>query len=162
MIRCSKKSGFTSDPMVPSTVIVVPFWVMSFVTVADEVVVSSCEPSGKVTLTMSPALMSGVTSKEVPAPQQTPPGWFTSKATSVPETTALAEPMTPVPGLVTSIVAVSPACSAYPSMETKSRSGKTTTLFGKTGTAAEAAGRYTSPVRARPVTAPIPVAARIT
>ena len=126
---------------------------------AEEVVVSSCEPSGKVMETTSPAWMSGVTSSVVPAPQQTPPGWLTSKATSVPETTALADPIT-VPPRVTSRVAVSPAWAEYPSIETKSRSGNTTTLLGKTGTAADAAGTFTSMLAARPAVVPTPSAMR--
>ena len=112
MIRCSICVRVTSGADVPVTVSVVPVSDMSWVTVADEVVVSSCEPSGNVMETTSPAWMSGVTSSVVPAPQQTPPGWLTSNATSVPETTALAEPITPTPGRVTSSVAVSPAWSA--------------------------------------------------
>src|SRR4029453_9178023 len=93
---------------------------------------------GKVMDTTSPGRMSGVTFRLVPAPQHTPPGWLTSNATSVPDTTALADPMTPDPGLVTSSVAVSPAWPENPSTDTKSRSGKTIRLSGKFGTADDA------------------------
>jgi hypothetical protein len=85
----------------------------------------------------SPGRMSGVTLRSVPAPQQAPPGWLTSKATSPSWTTALAEPMT-WPARVTSSRAVSPMRLWKPSTVMKSRSGKTTRLSGKAGTAAEA------------------------
>ena len=60
--------------------------------------------------TLSPALMSGVTCRFVPAPQQAPPGWLTSNATSPSATTASAEPMT-CPARVTFSSAVSPMWS---------------------------------------------------
>ena len=66
--------------------------------------------SGKRMLMLSPGRMSGVTARLVPLPQQTPPGWFTSKATSPPDTTACADPTIPTPARCTSNVAVSPWC----------------------------------------------------
>ncbi len=112
MMRCSMKSGLTSGPNEPFTVTVLPVRVMSPVTVAEDVVVDSLVPSGNLMVTTSPAWMSGVTFSAVPAPQQTPPGWLTSKATPLSDTRAWADPMTPTPGRDTSSVAVSPACAS--------------------------------------------------
>ena len=137
MIRCSICAGLTSAPMVPATRTVVTSTRTMSLAAADEVVVSSVFPSGKVIETTSPAWMSGVTSSPVPAPQHAPPGWLISNATSVPDTRTLAEPMTVEPRF-TWTSASSPAYRSYPSTETKSRSGKTTTLSGKDGTTAPA------------------------
>jgi hypothetical protein len=122
--------------MWPETVTVVPLWTASDAC-ASWTAVSAEVPSGNVMTATSPGRMSGVTFSEVSLPQQTPPGWLTSNATSVPDTTALADPMTVPPRLI-STVAVSPAWSAKPSTEMKSRSGKTTRLSGNAGTAAVA------------------------
>src|SRR6476659_474437 len=77
--------------------------------------------------------MSGVTLSPVPSPQQIPPGWLTSKATSPPETTPIAEPTTPTPGRVTSILPDWPTWSAKPSTVMKLRFGQIIKLSGNCG-----------------------------
>jgi hypothetical protein len=55
---------------------------MSSVTKVFAVVVSPASMPLKEMLTLSPGRMSGVTFRPVSLPQQTPPGWLTSNATS--------------------------------------------------------------------------------
>jgi len=79
----------------------------SCVTYVLPAIVSPASMPLKEMLTLSPGRMSGVTLRPVPAPQQYPPGWLISKATSPSSTVPLAEPMT-WPLRVTSTSASSP------------------------------------------------------